>query len=190
MYEDDAADSNVVDAQNNSWWKDGVLETSVFSPLLSTTIAGAVKVDTTGFYLSDPTGCPACVPGCGQQAGAHAALQQDEAPDGSQVEGSMSVGPVVPERSSLEAPWPNPAARSVTLEFGVGRGNGGVHRLVVYDVGGRRVRTVFQADLAPGVYRRLWDGRDERGRMVSSGMYFARLAGPGFAATRKILLQE
>jgi hypothetical protein len=60
----------------------------------------------------------------------------------------------------------------------------------VYDVAGRRVRTVVEVDLAPGVYRRAWDALDERGRVVSSGMYFVRLTGPGFSATRKILLRE
>jgi hypothetical protein len=191
MYEDDPADANVVDAQDNSWWKDGALETSVFSPLLATEFTGAVKVDTTGFYVADAAnGCPSCVPGCGQQAGANVALGEAEASDGTQAEERPHVDLVVPERSSLEVPWPNPAPRSVTLSFGVGRANGGSHRLVVYDVTGRRVRTVLEADLAPGTYKQLWDGRDQRGRVVSSGMYFARMTGPGFTATRKILLRE
>ena len=191
MYEDDPTDANVVDAQNNSWWKDGSLETSVFSPLLSTEFTGAVKVDTTGFYLTDAAnGCPACVPGCGQQTGAQASLQEAEAPGRTHSQSQPLEPVIVPERSSLEPPWPNPALRSVAVSFGVGRTNGGGHRLVVYDVTGRRVRTILEADLAPGTYRRSWDGRDGRGVVVSSGVYFVRLTGPGFNATRKILLRE
>lgn len=192
MYEDDAVDANELKAQNNSWWIDGALETSGADSLLATEFpsTGQVNVNKSGYYTTDASnGCPPCVPGCGQQAGAHAALQEAEAPSG-EGQAAAQAGLSIPERSSLGAPWPNPSARSVTLGFGVGRANGGPHRLIVYDVAGRRVRTVVEADLAPGIYRQSWDGRDEHGRVVSSGVYFVRLTGPAIVATRKILLRE
>jgi hypothetical protein len=111
MYEDDGVDAYAVDAQDNSWWIDGTLEASGADTLLATELpaTGLVNVDKTGFYTTDAAnGCPACVPGCGQQAGAQATVQQAEAPDGNQGERLEHSGPAVPEQSSLAAPWPNP----------------------------------------------------------------------------------
>jgi len=48
--------------------------------------------------------------------------------------------------------------------------------LVIYDVAGRCVRTLLSSEVfSPGVHSVTWDGRDDRGRMVSSGIYFYRL---------------
>lgn len=44
--------------------------------------------------------------------------------------------------------------------------------------------------LPPGLYRTRWDRRSEGGRRVSAGVYFLRMRGPGFAATRKVLVLE
>lgn len=47
--------------------------------------------------------------------------------------------------------------------------------LSLYDVRGRRVRTLWQGDLTPGEHVRGWDGLDEHGRGVPNGIYFVRL---------------
>jgi hypothetical protein len=46
----------------------------------------------------------------------------------------------------------------------------------VFDVAGRHVRTVPEAEWGPGRGTVLWDGRDESGRLVPSGIYIARVA--------------
>jgi hypothetical protein len=51
---------------------------------------------------------------------------------------------------------------------------GGV-RLDVIDVAGRRVRTLLHRDFQRGVHEAAWDGRDERGHSLASGVYFYRL---------------
>ena len=60
--------------------------------------------------------------------------------------------------------------------------------LTIYDVNGRRVRTLVDCADDPGEKSIVWDGKDERGVAVSSGVYFYRLITPGFAETRKMAL--
>ena len=45
----------------------------------------------------------------------------------------------------------------------------------VYDIAGRRVRTLARGPQSPGRHVTSWDGRDERGAEVRSGMYFVRV---------------
>lgn len=59
--------------------------------------------------------------------------------------------------------------------------------LDVYSVDGRRVRRLARGRFEPGPHRVGWDGRDDRGQDVPSGVYFARLHGPQGAATRTMV---
>ena len=61
-------------------------------------------------------------------------------------------------------------------------------RLAIYNALGQEVRTLVQGRQEAGYYRVTWDGKDAAGRSVSSGLYFYRLMGSGFAETRKMLL--
>ena len=58
----------------------------------------------------------------------------------------------------------------------------------IFDEAGQRIRTLLQESLPAGSHALTWDGRDERGRAVGSGVYFARMAGPGFQLSRKMTL--
>ena len=64
--------------------------------------------------------------------------------------------------------------------------------LVVYDVRGRRVKTVMQQQVNAGEHFYAWNGRDERGTEVATGTYFARLevegANSSQTVTRKVTL--
>jgi flagellar hook assembly protein FlgD len=61
--------------------------------------------------------------------------------------------------------------------------------LEVYDVTGRHVRTLLRGNVAAGQHTVQWDGRDDRGFSVGSGVYFYRLrAGANSVASRKMLL--
>jgi len=82
---------------------------------------------------------------------------------------------------------PNPFAPLTAIEFEVRRGS--YARLTVYDALGRRVRTLFEGP-AEGRHGVAWDGRDEAGRAVGAGVYFAKLtAGGGEDTMRMILLK-
>jgi len=86
----------------------------------------------------------------------------------------------------LDANVPNPFNPSTTIRYAVG-GTGAV-TLRVYDVAGHLVRTLVDAQRSPGTYEARWDGRDERGRGVASGVYFYRLRAGDFSQTRRMVL--
>jgi serine protease AprX len=59
--------------------------------------------------------------------------------------------------------------------------------LAVFNILGQRVKTIFQGRVAPAQLSRQWDGRDELGHHVASGVYIARLTTPGIVLSRKML---
>lgn len=61
-------------------------------------------------------------------------------------------------------------------------------RLQVFDTGGRLVRTLLDGPCDAGVHFVNWDGRDERGAAVSSGVYFYSFETNGVKETRKLIL--
>ncbi len=61
--------------------------------------------------------------------------------------------------------------------------------LEIFDVGGRRVRTLAKGEgLGAGLHERSWDGRDDHGQQLAAGIYFARLRGGGRSVSRKLAL--
>lgn len=94
----------------------------------------------------------------------------------------------VPEAFRLHGNWPNPFNASTIIAFDVER-TVPVH-LVVYDVLGRRVRTLYSGELlTAGHYRTAWNGRDDEGRPAASGVYLYQLtAGKDFTAVGRMAL--
>jgi photosystem II stability/assembly factor-like uncharacterized protein len=60
--------------------------------------------------------------------------------------------------------------------------------LFVYNVTGRRVRTLIDDKMKPGEYNLKWDGRDNHNRKLSNGIYFYRLQTDDFKDTKKTIL--
>jgi flagellar hook assembly protein FlgD len=60
--------------------------------------------------------------------------------------------------------------------------------LRIYDVNGRRIKSLLDRRLDAGEHMIQWDGTDDHGELVASGVYFCRLAGPSFTETRKMVL--
>jgi aminopeptidase N len=93
-------------------------------------------------------------------------------------------------RFALAPNFPNPFNPSTTIAFEV-PGNAGTDvpvSLVIHDVRGRRVRTLIDAPLAPGTHRAAWDGRDDRGRGVASGIYLYILRAGSRSLTRRMTI--
>jgi len=62
-------------------------------------------------------------------------------------------------------------------------------RLDVFDIQGRRLRTLADRTLPQGASVLLWDGRDANGRALARGLYFARLTTPKATRTARVLLR-
>lgn len=83
---------------------------------------------------------------------------------------------------------PNPFNPVTTIKFTVPEDCR--TRLVVYDVSGRRVRTLVDEDLRANFYKVQWNGRNEQGRQVASGVYFYRLQAGRHVQSKKMLLMR
>lgn len=84
---------------------------------------------------------------------------------------------------------PNPFNPTTTIAYDIPAGAGAVKvRLTVYDVAGRVVRHLVNRDNGPGRYAVVWNGRDDQGGQVATGVYFYRLDAGSFRETRKMLL--
>ncbi|MGQ0720098.1 MAG: FlgD immunoglobulin-like domain containing protein [Candidatus Eiseniibacteriota bacterium] len=83
----------------------------------------------------------------------------------------------------------NPFRDRTEITFLVPPASGAV--LLVFDVAGRRIRTLADEPLAPGRHSRIWDGRTDAGTMAASGSYFVRLdvAGHSPVVERVLLLR-
>ncbi len=60
--------------------------------------------------------------------------------------------------------------------------------IVVFDVAGRRVRTLVDERRPAGVFSVAWNGEDDRGQRVASGVYFYRMRAGAFVDTKKMVL--
>ncbi len=87
---------------------------------------------------------------------------------------------------SLSQNYPNPIKRGTAIAFALPVG--GDVSLVVYDVAGRRVATLAEGYHAADSYQVAWEGKDEAGNSIASGVYFYRLETPDGAKLRKMLL--
>jgi hypothetical protein len=81
---------------------------------------------------------------------------------------------------------PDPFRGDLTIRYLL-PGSGQV-QLAIFDVGGRRVRTLANGKAESGWHSAAWDGRDGAGRRVASGVYFTRLVFETDTVTRRCLL--
>lgn len=89
----------------------------------------------------------------------------------------------VPDRYALEQNYPNPFNPSTTIDYSIR--NAGHVTVDVYDMMGRRVRALVDADLAPGTYQATFNAES-----LASGVYIYRLKAGNEVLTRKMLLQK
>jgi len=61
-------------------------------------------------------------------------------------------------------------------------------RLEIYDLMGRRVRTLVDSERDTGVHEIRWDGRNESGSLMASGLYIYRIRAGKFESSKKMLL--
>lgn len=89
------------------------------------------------------------------------------------------------DQYSLNQNYPNPFNRETNIQFGIGQS--GEVTLTIYNLLGHKVRTLHNGRLNAGIYNMRWDGLDNNGRPISSGIYFYQLHSMNFSITRKML---
>jgi hypothetical protein len=91
-----------------------------------------------------------------------------------------------PGRTSLAQNYPNPFNPSTTIAYTLASATR--VRIDVYDIRGGRVATLLDGPRDGGAGEVTWNGRDEAGRAVASGVYFYRLTAGSVIETRRMVL--
>ena len=92
----------------------------------------------------------------------------------------------IPAKFALRQNYPNPFNSETTIEFTLPQEC--KINLVIYNIMGQKVRTLLSENIMAGHYHVRWDGRDEYGKSVSSGIYFAHLRMGSNKATLRMML--
>jgi len=91
-----------------------------------------------------------------------------------------------PENFTLSQNYPNPFNPTTTISYSLLH-NSNVN-LTIYNMLGQKVRTLINQNQSSGIKKVVWNGRDNAGNQVASGIYFYRLEAVGFEETKRMLL--
>ncbi len=92
----------------------------------------------------------------------------------------------LPTQYELDQNYPNPFNPSTTLRYSLKKG--GFVELSIYNILGRKVKTLVSGEQDAGSHDVFWDGRNDSGDPVASGLYFYRLTAGDYVNTKKMLL--
>jgi hypothetical protein len=97
---------------------------------------------------------------------------------------------IIPQDFALYSPYPNPFNPITTIAYDIP--HQADVKMIIYDINGKKVRTLVNEAQEPQSYRIMWDGLDNNGSQVSSGMYICRItaksSGSIFNSNQKLLL--
>jgi hypothetical protein len=93
----------------------------------------------------------------------------------------------VPTRTFMRI-GPNPVAVNASISYSVTKS--GPVELSIFDVAGRRVRSLVKEEAAAGAYLVQWDARDDAGMSVAAGVYFARLRTPAQVLGKTVVVSR
>jgi hypothetical protein len=117
------------------------------------------------------------------------ALDQDlyfDASSFTAVEDEVEDKPI--RRFSLDQNYPNPFNPTTKIEFVLSKS--GQVRVEIFNILGQKVKTLVDQYLKAGHQMVEWDGKDDSGKEVTSGVYFYRLQAKEFTQTKKMVLMK
>jgi hypothetical protein len=92
----------------------------------------------------------------------------------------------LPAVYSLSQNYPNPFNPTTTIDYSIPKA--GNVELVIYNMAGQKVRTLISGKQDAAYYKVVWDGRNDVGESVASGLYFYRLVSGNFSKIEKMTL--
>jgi len=96
------------------------------------------------------------------------------------------ISSLLPDDYALEQNFPNPFNSSTTVRFALPAG--GPTRLEIYNILGQTVKALLNEELSAGYHAVEWNGTDNHGGEVATGVYFYRIVSGNFTAYKKMLL--
>ncbi len=99
---------------------------------------------------------------------------------------------IIPISFSLSQNYPNPFNLETTIRFEIPYQNQKNLRieLRIYNLRGELMRTLVNEEKSPGTYQLQWDGTDQLGNKVVTGIYLYRIRAGEFIATKKMILMK
>ncbi|UCH62104.1 MAG: T9SS type A sorting domain-containing protein [Fidelibacterota bacterium] len=98
------------------------------------------------------------------------------------------IATALPEQPALRQNHPNPFNAQTTISYQLPEN--AVVELAIYDLRGQRVRMLAGGMRSGGEHRQVWDGQDDSGRPVPSGVYYYRLEAGDRILTKKMILMK
>jgi hypothetical protein len=95
---------------------------------------------------------------------------------------------IVPKEFALMQNYPNPFNPETTIRYNLPEA--GEVKLQVFDLLGRRVKTLVNEQQNAGYYSAVWNGRDDVGRQVASGVYIYRILSGNHSVAKKMILMK
>jgi hypothetical protein len=92
----------------------------------------------------------------------------------------------IPQAFFLGRNYPNPFNATTTIPYLLSEA--GHVKINIYDVTGRKIRTLVDEEQRPGTFRAQWDGLNESAQPASSGVYLCEMAAGTFKMTRQLVL--
>ena len=103
--------------------------------------------------------------------------------------GLKAVSDLIPKKFSLEQNYPNPFNPSTQFIVNIPQTHSQLNATIdVYDILGKKIKTLFSGQIAPGQYRLVWDGNNNFGQQVSGGMYIYSFSSEKFNYAKRMLL--
>ncbi len=127
-----------------------------------------------------------CVPDCGVSSVAET-YDVEGLGNGLSVAGESGLGSA-PVRFIVYQSFPNPFGTRANIRFGLPAE--GLVTMEVFNATGRRIAVVMNERRPPGFHTVTWNGRDDRGYMVPSGVYFYRVKSGGHSDVKKMILSR
>ena len=89
-------------------------------------------------------------------------------------------------RNELYQNYPNPFNPTTTIKYSIAQAAS--VQLVVYNVAGQRIRSLVNETKPAGTYTEIWDGKNDGGRSVATGIYFYRFMAGRYSEVKKMIL--
>jgi flagellar hook assembly protein FlgD len=142
------------------------IDTSFVGDTLSIMFANAVFSDSLGGFLFD------------YQMNVSAVVIDDVT--------SVENENINPENKFISLAYPNPFNATVTVRYSLPEESD--VEIVIYDIRGRAVKTIYKEGVSAGENSIIWDGTGKSGDKVSSGVYLYRITAEGYEATSRMTL--
>lgn len=91
-----------------------------------------------------------------------------------------------PDKYDLSQNYPNPFNTNTQIKYALANDQEQPTTLIIFDLLGKRVKTLVNKKQPAGFYQVVWDGTDDAGMPVASGVYYCKLSSGSFVSTKKL----